>query len=375
MKQVQSPKTVSSRLVEVAAATAVLVLAGSIAPASAVAVDHVILVSWDGNRSSVLDQMMRWQPATDAPHPCPAKRHEAVIPKAVGDYLTCMPTLSSFQMINSHDIEGKPLTRPQHAQMLTGYGPLQTGVVANAGKKSVPPGLAVYERIKAARPEVFTVHIGGRKYTGKGITKWSQKDGALDLFMSRGGRDKYTGNGTTAKVVEALDAIGDSPFFLFVHYKAVDVIGHRASDKSVPYRENMIWNDIQLKAIMNLLADRGLLDSTEIIVTTDHGFEGIFHTNRDDPNVTDTWLASMNPILAPDDATIQDVVPTILDLFGIDYSNADPPYPGHSLLATANTKTSGLKAILSSWLQPFFARRDEVTSSNNTRLQALGYVR
>jgi hypothetical protein len=255
------------------------------------------------------------------------------MPTVSGEFLTCMPNLATFQLLSSCVLEGKPLTRPQHAQMLTGYGPLQTGVIANAGKKRVPPGLAIYERIDAAREDVMTVHIGGHKFTGKGITKWSRKNGALDLSIRRGGRDRYSGAGTTERVVEALDVVGDRPFFMFVHFKGADVLAHRAGHKSVPYREAMIQNDVQLGAIMDILDQRGLLDTTEVLVTTDHGFEGIFHVNPDDPNITKTWLGSMRPILMDTAATVQDVTPTVLNLLDISFDDADPPYPGRSLLA------------------------------------------
>jgi hypothetical protein len=304
-------------------------------PSSASAADRVMLISWDGVREEIIRGLMEWQPARDVPSPCPSKRHAAVTPTVdrSGSYLTCLPNMSSFQWIESTVLEGKPLTRPQHAQMLTGYGPLQTGVIANAGKKAVPPGLTIYERLKAARPEVKTVHIGGRKYTGKGITKWAIKSGALDVNLRRGSRDRYTGLGTVERVRQALDVVGNSPFFMFVHFKAVDVLGHRASHRSVPYSEAIIQNDLRLSDIKRLLSARGILDSTEIIVTTDHGFEGIFHVNADDPYITNPWIGSMNPILKDTLASVQDITPTILQLMGVRIDNVDPPYPGQSLLA------------------------------------------
>jgi predicted AlkP superfamily pyrophosphatase or phosphodiesterase len=217
--------------------------------------------------------------------------------------------------------------------MLTGYGPLETGEITQSGKRSVPPGMTVYERIAAARPEVKTVHIAGRKFVGRGIIRWARYDEALDLDMRRGGRDNYTGDNTTDQFLSALDFVGTSPFFLFVHYKAADVVAHRVGDGSKQYREAIVQNDQQLGAVMDMLAARGLLSSTEILVTTDHGFEGIFHVNLEKPTIVNTWLASRTSALGSGPATVLDVTPTILDLLDISMTNADPPYRGVSQVA------------------------------------------
>jgi hypothetical protein len=260
-------------------------------------------------------------------------RHAPRIPTECNGYLTCLSTLCNFQIIGSSVVEGKPLTRPQHAQMLSGYGPAETGDITNAGKLSLPPGFTIYERIQAARPELFNVHIAGRKFVGQGIIRWAVDAGALDMDLRRGGRDDYTGINTTARVVTALDAVGASPFFMFVHYKAADVIGHRAGDRGRPYREAIIQNDIQLGEVMNLLATRELLPTTEVFVTTDHGFHGIFHLKEDDPAIIDTWFASLRHNLLPTSVgSVLDITPTMLTTLGIPLATAEPPYRGRTLV-------------------------------------------
>ncbi len=303
------------------------------APAASIATDRVVLVSWDGIRDDVLTELLQWQPLGDTPENCPAVRHAPRAPTECNGYLTCLSTLCNFQIIGSAVVEGKPLTRPQHAQMLSGYGPAETGDITNAGKLSLPPGFTIYERIQAARPEVFNVHIAGRKFVGQGIIRWAVDDGALDLDLRRGGRDDYTGTNTTARVVTALDAVGVSPFFMFVHYKAADVIGHRAGDRGRAYREAIIQNDIQLGEVMNLLSTRELLPTTEVFVTTDHGFHGIFHLKEDDPAIVETWFASLRHNLLPTSVgSVLDVTPTMLTTLGIPLGTAVPPYRGRTLV-------------------------------------------
>lgn len=299
---------------------------------SAAAGDRVVLISWDGIRRDTLQELLQWQELGETPEACPNARHEVVMPTECNGYLTCLPNLCNFQIIDSAVVEGKPLTRPQHAQMLSGYGPAETGEITNAGTQGLPPGFTVYERIAAARSDVFTVHIAGRKFVGMGIIRWAVRSGALRMDMRRGGRDDYTGINTTKRVVEALDAIADSPFFLFVHYKAADVLAHSVGDGSKQYREAIIQNDLQLGAMLQLLVNRELLPTTEVYVTTDHGFHGIFHVNDEDPAIVDTWFASLRHDLGLVHSSILDVTPTVLTALGIPTDGVSPPYRGRSLL-------------------------------------------
>ena len=299
----------------------------------AIAEDGVVLVSWDGIRRDVLYELLQYQQLGEAPKACPQARQPIVFPVECNGYLTCLPNLCNFQIINSNDVEGKPLTRPQHAQMLSGYGPAETGEITNAGVNSLPPGFTVYENIHAMRPEVFNVHIAGRKYVGQGIIRWAVESGALDLDLRRGGRDNYTGDNTTEKVVTALDAIGQQPFFMFLHYKAADVLAHRSGDSRSQYREAIVQNDRQLGVVLGMLANRELLPTTEVYVTTDHGFHGIFHVNASDPDIMQTWFASLRHNLdSTSEATILDVTPTVLETLGVPLSSVIPPYRGRALV-------------------------------------------
>ena len=314
------------------ASAVVLALIALAQAVPAAAGDRVVLLSWDGIRRDVLQELLQWQEIGETPEACPTGRHAPIMPTECNGYLTCLPNLCNFQIVDSAVTEGKPLTRPQHAQMLSGYGPAETGEITNAGTRGLPPGFTIYERIAETRSDVFTAHIAGRKFVGMGIIRWAVRSGALQLDMRRGGRDNYTGANTTKRVVQALDAIGESPFFLFVHYKAADVLAHRTGDGSPQYREAIVQNDIQLGAVLKLLIDRELLPTTEVYVTTDHGFHGIFHVNTADPDITNTWFASLRHDLSLVHSSILDVTPTVLAALGIPTDTASPPYRGRSLL-------------------------------------------
>ena len=85
-------------------------------------------------------------------------------------------------------------------------------------------------------------------------------------------------------------------------------------------------------SVLYLLASRELLPTTEVFVTTDHGFHGIFHVKADDPLITRTWFASLRHNLNVSSASILDVTPTMLSTLGIPAAVSQPPFRGRTLV-------------------------------------------
>ena len=291
------------------------------------------MVSWDGAARRVVRELLAWQPGSEEPKTCPADRFPATMPQRCGDNWTCLPNLCRFEVLDSWDSTGKPLTRPQHAQMLSGYGPDTTGVERNNGASSMPEGYTVYERLKAARgASIKTVHIAGLKYVSRGVTVKAERNGSIDVFARRGGPDNRTGANTTRRALPILQSVVDEPFFAFIHYKEADVTAHLQSVDSLAYREALILIDRELGVLLAALDALGAMPHTSVIVTTDHGFTGRFHVSREVTN-TDTWIASLNLDLRNDGyAKLLDVTPTIYDFFGLDVDAIQPPLEGRSLL-------------------------------------------
>jgi hypothetical protein len=315
----------------------------------AAAAEKFLLVSWDGASRSAIRELVAWQPADEAPRACPSQRFPTTMPVRCGEHWTCMPNLCAFQLIDSWDSEGKPLTRPQHAQMLSGYSPVTTGVTRNNGSDSMPPGFTVYERLKAVHgARLKTVHIAGRKYVSRGVTGFAARNGAIDFYGNRGGPDNRTGANTTKRALPALRAVAGGPFFAFVHYKEPDVTAHLNSVRSPSYLETLVMIDRELGALIAELTLLGVMPQTSILVTTDHGFTGRFHVARTESNVA-TWMAALNLTLRTDRyAKLLDVTPTVLDYFGIASSSVSPTLEGRSLIpsvgTTPTTTTTSLTA-------------------------------
>ena len=310
------------------------------ARSAAAAGDKLLLVSWDGVGRSTMERLLKWQHLNESPRMCPSRRGDADLPTVCGNYLTCLPNLCGLTIHESWDSNGKPLTRPQHAQMLSGYRPETSGVTRNNANSSMPPGYTVYERLlNAPGPRVRTVHVAGRKYVSRGVVRYADRVGAIEFFSRRGGPDYATGRHTTDLVDPLLHAVAKDRFFVFVHYKAADVTAHHAGSESASYEEAIVSLDEQLGELLGMLDQEGIADETAVLVTTDHGFKGRFHVARE-PIITQTWIASRNIELRSDIvAKILDITPTVLDYFGVPLGSIQPPLEGMSLLPGSTTVT------------------------------------
>jgi arylsulfatase A-like enzyme len=158
----------------------------------------------------------------------------------------------------------------------------------------------------------------------------------------------------------------DAPsFFMFLHFKNPDTTGHVAGDGSRQYREAIMAADKRLYLLMEMVRQYGWND-TGILVTTDHGFDGVWHSRPSGRIVFNTWIAGYNvPLSAagiplrteadycasqedpadclangpevpmpPEDAVpnvhVTSVLPTILDMYGVEW-RGDPLVAGQSL--------------------------------------------
>jgi len=343
------PVTTDSTRSRCSTAILLVVMVVSLARATGVyAADKLMLVSWDGAARHVVQELVRYQPASEEPRECPAERFAPVMPQLCGEYWSCLPNLCRFAIVDSWDSEGKPLTKPQHAQMLTGYSPRTTGVFRNSGAASVPEGYTIYERLKAGRGnELKTIHIAGRKYVSMGVTRKAERAGAIDENARRGGPDKRTGVNTTARALPLIQQYAGGPFFFFVHYKEADVTAHLRGVDSVSYREALILIDRELGVLLAALDENHAMPETSVIVTSDHGFTGRFHVSREESNL-ETFIAALNLELdGVRNAKLLDVTPTILDYFGVPTDGLSPPLEGRSLLLGAPGATTSTTATTS----------------------------
>ncbi|HYC57494.1 MAG TPA: alkaline phosphatase family protein [Candidatus Binatia bacterium] len=351
-----------------------IIIAVAVAPQAAAADPaSAVLVSWDGARYDILQELLRWQPLSKPPVPCPAKSAPARMPKPCGAHWSCLPTLCSFQIVESGVVSGKPLTRVQHASMLSGQPPEVTGVTTNNGGGTMPPGLSIYERLHDRLGNVGFAHVGSIRYTVTGILAWA-RDGVIapGFIQSRGGPDKFTGIGANEQLFPLLESLAGQPFFAFQHQKGIDWSGHRIGDGSVQYREAMMHADDRLAELLGELDRIGAGDAN-VYVTTDHGFQGRTHLGRVRRSVARTWFASRHRDLrcfARGD--VLDVTPTVLHAFGIDPAT-EADLGGRSFLEAGRTGKCAEPTCGNAILEPGEDCEIDVTASESC--ESLGYLR
>jgi hypothetical protein len=311
------------------------------AEAAQVRFPSAILISWDGTRADVLRELLRWQPIDEMPQQCPSRLFPARMPEACGEYWSCLPRICNFQFVDSHVAEGRTLTRPQHAIMLTGEPSEVTTITRNNGASNMPQGITIYERLAAAfGPHFHFAHVGDMKYTVSGILEWPRREGLLPhgYILGRGGPDRYTGTSSNARLIPKLHEFAPNPFFIFQHQKGPDWSAHVGGDGDISYREAIMEADARLGEVLDELQALGIADSTLVLVTTDHGFNGNVHLGWRKPTVARTWIASSAYNLECfARGSVLDVVPTLLESFGIDLSTINSDLPGRSLLDSETT--------------------------------------
>ncbi|MHC4469782.1 MAG: alkaline phosphatase family protein [Planctomycetota bacterium] len=258
------------------------------------------------------------------------------------------------------DIEGTTDTKAGWAQILTGYHPEVTGVHSNGKFRPIPVGLTVFERLEAhfgterfaslavigktgnvgcaapkrvklgqrtkkgkkrkRRPKGEVVEIDGARYVDVPGEPYFLTKGAMDLFENGLKLDETVGT----RALQEIERVKDRPFFLFVHFAEVDSSGHRHGENSKEYTDALISNDLWTGRIIERLEELGLSEKTRVYVTADHGFDEGLRGHKNAPYV---FLATNDPRVSRRGLR-QDVAPTMLEAFGLDLKELDPPLDG-----------------------------------------------
>ncbi|MCY3022138.1 MAG: alkaline phosphatase family protein [Planctomycetota bacterium] len=312
---------------------------------------NVILISWDGLDRPVVKELL----------------DKDKLPN-----LAALLKEGSFQTI---EVKGHTtVTKPGHAEMLTGLDTKETGVYSNAKYEPIPEGYTIFERMQkflGGKDKIHTfmvtgklAHVGGRgpdeiKAGGAKGGKAGKKPGkrARDLpdgadnvpEAERAGPEKGEPFFLTRKALDVFDAaqrdageVGplclkylerykEPRFLAFLHFSDPDHAGHKHGSGSDEYREAAQDCDKWLGKIVKWVKKENLYDKTLIYVMTDHGFDPDAHTHNHAPH---SWLAT-NDKLVTHGGTIADVPATILARFGVDVEKLEPKLIGKPLTGPA----------------------------------------
>jgi hypothetical protein len=197
----------------------------------------------------------------------------------------------------------------------------KTEAPAAAKKRAKQPGAG-------KQPAGKVVEEGGVKYLVFEGSPYYTMHKSCDAWEYGLVQDEKVGT----RALELLEKYKDKPFFFFVHFAEVDHSGHQHGENSKEYNDALISNDTWTGKIIDKLKELGLYDKTQVYVTADHGFneDGTGHSFA--PYV---FLATNNKSVNRNGRR-QDVTPTILDAFGLDLSQFQPPLDGISLTKPDN---------------------------------------
>ena len=216
------------------------------------------------------------------------------------------------------------VTLPSHTSMLTGVPPSKHGVDWNDVQRSERPTYPAWPTLfEVARNAGYTTAMAA----GKSKFSTLAKPGTLTWCFVPGGSNASDGavTDTAAAWIRRF-----APEILFVHLPDVDGAGHKDGWGSPSQLAAIAVADRCVGRLLDALAKRGVLDSTLVLVTSDHGGAGRNHGPNDPRSRFIPWIVA-GPGVRPDwdltaerDRTIrtEDTFATLCYVLGI-----SPPRP------------------------------------------------
>lgn len=202
-------------------------------------------------------------------------------------------------------------------QVLTGYLP-ETPGSGQGSSGTARKGATVFERLENhfGSDKFVTAALVGRQQSPSGL-----RPAILEIAEEGLLRDESVGT----RAIELMNRYRDKPFFLLVRFAQADSAVRMYGPNSRQYREALISNDRWTGRIVNRLRILGLADKTQVYVTAGHGPNG-----ADQDRTPPAFLITDNKAVDRDGRR-QDIAPTILEAFGLDLGEIEPPLEGISL--------------------------------------------
>lgn len=240
-----------------------------------------------------------------------------------------------------------PITLPSHASILTSLFPPRHGVRDNSDFRLPEAVTTLAEHLKAhgyrTAAAVGSYMLSSVFGMAQGFDRYDEPRPAHDA-SPQGARLRFReilerpASEVTDAALSALGGAGGGPFFLWVHYfdphadyRPPPPYAERFAER--PYDGEIAYTDAEVGRLLGALERRGLLDSTLVVVTADHGeslgehgelTHGLFVYQA----TLRVPLLLRWPRLLPAGlrlaaaVSVADIAPTALELMGL------PPLPG-----------------------------------------------
>ncbi|MGQ0585847.1 MAG: alkaline phosphatase family protein [Gammaproteobacteria bacterium] len=236
-------------------------------------------------------------------------------PDAVTD--AGMPALSRLLRDGAASRAGRVpppwLTLPSHFTMVTGQNPARHGILKNKELEQEPAQATLFNAVHDA---------GGRTglYIGKFKLVALAPRGSADVIVGPRAGDSYWEGGASAALAArfAQDFARERFTLALVHLREPDDVGHDAGWMTPPYHAALAEADRGLAGVLRAIQDSGL--PTTVILTSDHGGEGMDHWHHEALDSKVPW-ACMGPGVKPGtalkDVALADVGATAAALLGV----------------------------------------------------------
>jgi arylsulfatase A-like enzyme len=274
---------------------------------------HIVLISMDTTRADYLS--CYGHPRDTTPH------IDAVAEQA-----------TRFE----HVVSPAPITLPAHCSMLTGTIPPFHGVHDNIGFQLLPANLTLAEILKkegfGTDAIVSAVVLDRKLGLAQGFGTYNDAMGEESYSLHIGGNERK-GDATTDLALDWIENNKDMKSFLFLHYYDAHLEytppePYASEYSDALYAGEIAYVDHCIGRVIQKLKDRGMYDSTLLIITSDHGemlgehgeiehAYFIYESAIRVPLII-KWPEQTGGVVVKEPVGLVDLVPTICSLLGID---------------------------------------------------------
>jgi arylsulfatase A-like enzyme/tetratricopeptide (TPR) repeat protein len=276
-----------------------------------------------------------------------------------------------------------PSTLPGHATILTGLYPYRHGARANGTYRLAGEHTTLAEVLRAAGYAtgafVSAYVLDSRFGLDQGFDVYDDDLSQGVKYSEHMFRERPAQYASEA-ALSWLETLDEGTFFAWVHYfdphaPYFPPEPFRSTYATRPYDGEIAYMDREIGALLSGLAEQGRLDETLIVVASDHG-EGLGEHGEETHSLLVYDATLHTPLIisppagrpGPRGTVIDrqvsnvDIVPTILDLLGID---GGVPFDGASLAAAPQAHDDSIYAetistlVLHGWSPLFAVRRQD----------------
>jgi len=214
----------------------------------------LILVVWDGTQRAHLQEMLG---NGQLPNLTAFMAENQPLTWPVIKSQTCRP---------GSEAGYRTETGPGNSAIATGLGCEGMGNWTNDDPHPIPDGRTLWEWFKARGYATGMVSSKDEPFWPN--TTLDNARGEIDYWkVSRQPQSWVTDN-----ALAFIRAQAGGRFFLWIHYREPDTLGHSNGENSPEYSQGLVVDDQEFGRLVAELRARGILGQTVLILTTDHGF-------------------------------------------------------------------------------------------------------